>query len=199
MPTIRTVEPICEPVDLARAKRHLREDLADAYNDIDIESMIRAARADAEHRLQRTLIKSTWRHTRDAFPGADDGYAIELPMGRVLEVSSLQYVDTAGTLQTLSSALYRVDTDAEPARITPAYGSTWPDTQGVTGSVRVTYTAGYVDSETHSTLRRAVPAPIVQWILLALTDLYQQRGRSSDKPAVAQGFAEGLLDGFRIY
>lgn len=193
MPTIRVTDATTEPVDLARAKRHLREDLADAYNDQDIEALIKVARHAAEARLQRTLITTTWRHTRDAFPGAAAGECIRLPMGRVIAVTSITYVDENSTTQTMAADQYRVDTDSEPARITPAHGVSWPATQDVTGAVRVTYTAGY------GATRAAVPVPIVQWILLALTDLYQQRGRSSDKPAVAQGFADGLLDAFVIY
>lgn len=196
MPTIRLTDALCEPIDLAAAKRHLREDAEDAALDDDIEALVRVARSDAEHRLQRTLIKSTWRHTRDDFPACE---AIRLPMSPVLAITHVKYLDVDGALQTLDPSAYLLDADSQPARLTPAYGASWPAVQAVPGAVRITYTAGGVDSEDEATLRAAVPAPVVQWIKLALTDMYERRARSSDKPAIAQNFADGLLDAWRIY
>lgn len=44
----------------------------------------------------------------------------------------------------------------------------------------------------------AVPAPLRQWILLAIGELYENRERSYDKPVVPHGFVDALLDTYRI-
>lgn len=204
MPTDRITDATTEPVTLAEAKVHLREPLEDADNDAYIAALITSARLDAEHRLQRTLITTTWRLTLDAFPsfvcdgrvrpvnGYGDG-AIRLAMGRVIAVQSITYLDADGAERTLAADQYRVDLAGDVARITPAYGLSWPTTRAVTGAVQVNYTAGYGASAA------AVPAPIKSWIKLAVGDLYDQRSRSAEKPAVPQHFADALLDAARIW
>jgi len=190
MPTTRITDAATEPLTVAVAKRHLRVDDTDSDTTTDISAAITAARHDAEHRLQRTLITTTWEHVRDTFPGACEGYTISLPMGTVQAISSVKYVDEAGTLQTLASDQYQLSGD----RLAPAYGCSWPATRsGDLGAVRVRYTAGYGAASTD------VPAPVIAWIKLALGDLWDQRARSSDKPAVPQHFADGLLDAYRIW
>lgn len=190
MATDRITDATVEPLSVEQAKRHLREDVADPYVDEAIADMITAARMDAEHRLQRTLITTEWRLTLDAFP-CDS--VIRLPMGRTLLVYSVKYVDEAGTLQTVAPERYLVDYTGDTARITPAHGLRWPGTRVQPGAVQVQYTAGY------GATAASVPAPIVSWIKLALTDLYGQRGRSSDRPMVPHQFADGLLDGYKIW
>ena len=196
MATYRITDATLEPLTIEQAKRHLREDLVDPDNDADIGSLITAARLDAEFRLQRTLITSTWRHTLDAFPSLCTGYqdgAIRLPMGSTIAVTSVQYVDQAGTLQTLAADQYLIDASGDVARITPAYGLSWPATRDQPGAVQVTYTAGY------GSTAASVPAPIVSWIKLAVSDLYGQRSRSAERPMVPHHFADGLLDAYRIW
>lgn len=190
----RITDATVEPLTVEQAKRHLREDLDDPYVDDDIAAMITSARLDAETRLQRTLITTTWRLTLDALrcPVHHDS-TLRLPMGRTLAVSSIKYVDDAGILQTLAADQYLVDTAGDTARITPAHGLRWPGTRVQPGAVQVQYTAGY------GATAASVPAPIVSWIKLALTDLYGQRGRSSDRPMVPHQFADGLLDGYKIW
>ena len=187
MTTIRITDATVEPLTLDQAKRHLREDLEDAGNDEDIAGLITSARMAAEDRLQRALIQSTWMTTMDAFPAG----AVELQKGRALSVTSVQYIDEDGALQTFSD--WQADLNSEPARITPTYGLSWPATRCEPGAVRVTYKAGY------GTAAADVPAPIVSWIKLAMTDLYEQRARSAERPAVPMQFADGLLDAYRVW
>lgn len=188
MTTTRITDAAVEPLSVDQAKRHLREDLDDAGNDEDIAAMIVAARMAAEDRLQRALVQSTWRLTLDAFPAV-----IELAMGRIISVDSVQYVDADGALQTLDTAAWLADLTSEPGRVVPAYGLSWPATRAEPGAVRVTYKAGY------GTTAAAVPAPVVHWIKLALTDLYEQRSRSAERPAVPMQFADGLLDAYKCW
>ena len=187
MPT-RTTPPAAEPITLAEAKGHLRVDVAD--DDALIGLLITAARQAAEDRLQRTLITSTWQQVLDGFPAC--GAAIVLQMPPVVSVTGLQYRDAAGTLQTLDPSAYQLAAHHEPAQLLPV--GTWPATQaGRVGTVTVTYTAGY------GATAASVPGPIKQWMLLAIGDMYERRTRSAERPAVPQGFADGLLDTYRVW
>lgn len=128
--------PLAEPIHLDEAKKHLRVTTSD--DDALIARAVRAARRHVETWCRRALVRQQRRLVLDAFPAT-----IEIPVGPLRAVSSIQYLDTSGALQTLSSALYRVDTYSERARITPAYGESWPSTYPVTSAVLVNYTAGH--------------------------------------------------------
>jgi uncharacterized phiE125 gp8 family phage protein len=185
MTTTRITDASAEPVTLDHVKAHLRVDAAD--DDTLIRALITAARIDAENRLQRTLLQSTWRLTLDGFPRGWPDDAVLLSWGPIVDVVSVQYYDPAGALQTLAPTEYRLaDSRLEPV-------AAWPATQTRRSAVLVQYTAGYGPQAS------AVPAPIVQWILLAIGDLYANRERSAERPVVAQGFADALLDPYRVW
>lgn len=187
MPT-RTTPPTAEPITLAEAKLHLRVTVDD--DDALIAALITVARQACEDRLQRTLISTTWLQVLDGFPAG--GGAVALPMPPVATVDAVQYRDSTGALQLLDASAYQLATHHEPAQLLPV--GAWPATQaGRVGTVSVTYTAGYGAAPAD------VPTPIKQWLLLAVCDMYLMRSRSSDKPAVPQGFADGLLDTYRVW
>lgn len=185
--TVRRIEKIEgaeEPVTLALAKSHIRgADCAD--EDQLIEHYISVARSALEDRLQRTLVRFRLRLMLDAFEPT-----LELTQPPCVQVESVRYYDAQGTLQTLDQAHYQVDTVSEPARLVPSTNTSWPATQERLNAVQVDYIAGYDNGQT--------PEPLVQWILLAVGDLYEQRSRSSEKPVIAQNFAEGLIEPYRI-
>jgi hypothetical protein len=209
MTTTKVTDATAEPIALDEAKRPLRG-LADGDTDPDITQVITDARTAAENRLQRSIMPTTWLHTRDTFPGLPGiiqgmsgltGYerasqirvpnCIQLLMPPVTAVAWVKYVDLNGVVQTLDPTQYLIDFKKEPAEITPAYGVAWPLTRNQPGAVTVQYTAGYADAA-------SVPGPIKRWIKLALTDLYQNRGRSSDRPVAPQDFADELLDPYAV-
>ena len=150
-----------EPVTLQEAKDHLRVDTTD--DDALIRALITAAREYAERRQRRTLLTTTKTVKYDSFPDV-----IRPPEPPLASVTSIAYVDEDGDSQTLSAALYDVDTDTEPGRITPAYGETWPATRGQIDAVTLTYVAGYGDAE-------SVPELTKAGIKLILADLYENR------------------------
>jgi hypothetical protein len=57
-------------------------------------------------------------------------------------VGQIQYKDTTGTIQTVSSATYSVSFQ-DPGRVAPNFGKFWPVTQWAIDAVQVTFTAGY--------------------------------------------------------
>lgn len=191
MPTIKITDATTEPVTLAQAKDHLREEQDETRNDLLITGLITVARQAAEDRLQRTLIDTTWLRTMDAFPRC--GGHIELIKPPVLSVLWVKSLAPDGAFTTLDPAAYELDPTAEPGLLMPAHGTSWPATRQRPGAVQVQYKAGY------GATAEAVPKPIVQWILLALTDLYENRGRSAERPALPQEFADGLLDTYKIW
>lgn len=153
--------PAAEPITVEEAKHHLR--VIGPDDDAQIGAMITAARVMVENRLNRALMPQTIRATADAF----GGYVV-LPRPPLLGVTSVSYVDSTGATQTLAPGGYVVDTTREPPRLNAPYGVAWPDTRAQRGAVTVTYQAGYPDAA-------SVPAPIKQWMLLAIASMYAHR------------------------
>lgn len=157
------------PITLDEAKAHCRVTFAD--DDTLIEELIRAATAEMETRLQRTLCDSTWSITLDKFPA--DG--IRLPHPPILQVNSVVYYSQAGTQLTLSADDYIVDTASEPGWIVPAPGKTWPSTLERINAVTVTYRAGYRLGGTSHEQRDAVPRDIRAYLLIRVATMYENR------------------------
>jgi len=177
----RTTTPT-EPVTLDEAKLHLRVDGAD--ENALISAMISAARESCEDRIEGAIPVTGWKLTLDAFPDA-----IRLPRAPIASVESVKYLDADGVQQTLSALDYLVDTVSTPGYIVPAYGKAWPETREQINAVEVEYTAGSATT----------PAALKAWMLLAIGDMYANREASSDKPTVAHGFADRLLDPFKVW
>lgn len=129
------------PVTLAEAKLAHRFDASDL--DDDITAMIQDATRLAEHEVGQCLMPQTWQLTLDAFPDC-----IRLTRPPVASVTSVQYVDTAGALQTLAPSAYTLDTSSGfgLAYLQPAYGTSWPATRDQAQAVIVRFVAGYADA-----------------------------------------------------
>ena len=184
---VRIIAPAAgavQPVTLAEARAQTRADCNDEDGLLGL--LISVATQAATDRLQRALVPTRYRLTLDSFPDA-----IELLMPPIISVESVKYIDISGEQQTLAPQDTFLDKVSEPGQLVPAAGRTWPATQDRINAVEVEYTAGYPAS--------AIPLPIKQWILLAIGDMYANRERSSEKPAVPQDFAEGLLDTYKIW
>jgi len=175
--------PATEPVTLAEAKLHLRVDASD--EDLAITSMLKAARQDCEHVLQRTIPPTVLALFLDEWPCGD----VTLPLGPVTAIDSVRYVDpTTGTLTTWASSNYVLDDTRVDALLRPAYNVTWPAARVQFGGVQIQYQAGWASA----------PESIRAWILLRLGALYRFREADSDKPASPHGFADRLLDEHRV-
>jgi len=154
--------PAEEPVSLALAKAHLR--VTASEEDALIQSLIIAARDQAETFTRRRFITQTWDLVLDCFPW----WRLELPNAPLQSVSSITYIDTAGGSQTLDAAKYLVDAKTDPGRLEPAYGEVWPTTRLQMNAVTVRFVCGYG-------LAAAVPQPIKHAMLLLIGHLYQNR------------------------
>ena len=110
-------------------------------------------------------------------------------------MTTIQYVDTAGDTQTLSSSVYNVDIYQEPGRISEAYGQQWPTTRIINNAVIVTYVAGY------GATAATVPQGIKDAIMILVNHLYENRDIIVTGTIVSKipMSAISLLDGYVVY
>lgn len=168
---VRTVDPTADPVSLTEAKTHCRA-LQDVHDeDALILSYIKAAAAMYETHTERSGLTQTWRWTLDDFPRCQ--YALDgitLPKAAPLQsVTSVKYYDSDGTQQTLSSSVYRVDTDSQPGRVVLKPDQSWPDVQSERGqAVEIVYVAGHTNAS-------LVPYEAKVGMYLLIDHLYENR------------------------
>jgi len=154
------------PVTVAEAKDHMNVTISD--DDTLIGNMIDAAAKWCEMYMGRRFITTTEIEYYDSFPSEIS------PVWSPLDsVTSIQYEDSYGATQTLSSSLYQVDTASEPARIKPAYNESWPSTRAEYNAITLTYTAGYGTSTSD------IPDIIRNAVLLLVGHLYENREDTS--------------------
>lgn len=189
-----TAKPEIEPVTLDDVQRQCRiGDLS--AEEAEVNLFISAVRERAESITRRVFITSKWRWTFARFPVGSDGFAVPLPP--LQSVDSISYVDVDGVVQTLDPSLYTVSNDAEPAVIFPLRGTSWPAVDPSPVSVTVEFTAGYGDAPGD------VPARVKQWILLNVSNLYENRESETAAPGKLtmvdlKTMADGLLDDVRV-
>ena len=180
--------PTTPALSLAEAKAHLRVD--SNAEDTLIESLVTAATDMAEQQTRRALMQQTWELTLDAFPTA-----FELTRVPVQSIASVKYTDTSGVEQTLDPSAYTLDTSDGYgfAYVKQAYGTEWPSARE---GVKVRYVAGYADAA-------AVPEPIVQWIKLMVSTMFDNReteaySSRAVSTAVRMQFVDRLLDRYCV-
>jgi uncharacterized phiE125 gp8 family phage protein len=174
--------PAADPITVAAFKEHARIDHAD--EDDRIEAYIKAATAlvDGPHGIGVAMVTQTWRLTLDGFPCQN----FAMPLGPVRSISSITYVDTAGTTQTLAAEAYTLLTDADPEILSPVYGTTWPACRAVPGAFKITFSAGFGDpADVPADLRQAVYMMAAHWY-------HDREGRAEEAPGVC-----ALLDRHR--
>lgn len=139
--TPKVITPPASPVlTLEEIRRQLKYSPAASAHEQDpiLTINLEAARKFAEHYTGCALGQQTLEIALDAFPV--DG--IELPLGPIVSVTSVKYLDTDGVQQTLAGPAYSVNDYRVPARITPAWGTSWPATRAVENAVVVRYVTG---------------------------------------------------------
>lgn len=161
-------------------KAHLRIDYGD--EDSVLTDYIAAASRRLEDDAEIALLTSTWAVYLDQFPC----WEIELRKPPVKSLTSITYVDTDGTTQTLSASLYRSDIYHSPARVTPAYGETWPATQSVSNAVTVTFVSGETSSS-------SIEPTAMQAIRLLAGHWFRNREAFGEKPMHDAGLSYDAL------
>lgn len=183
-----------EPISLTEAKLHLRIEPDTTDDDTLISALITAARQICEGYQGRSYVTKALKLTLDEFPEGDD-YDIELPYPPTISITSVKYVDSDGVQQTAGVSTYTLDATSTPARLSPAYGTSWPSARSQNSAVEIKYSAGYGAAA-------AVPERIKAAIKLVLGDLYENRESgvvgtiANINPAVA---VEAILAPDRVF
>lgn len=155
--------PTSEPVSLDDVRLHLRL-TDDTTEDPLLTSLIERARLYWESWSGRSLAPQTREAHRSAWPGGD---YFELPDPPLTSVTSLKYLNSAGTETTMTSTTqYLVDADSDVGRIVLPYGVNWPSfTAYPIRPIRVRYVCGYT----------TLPEPIKHALLLTIGHWYEHR------------------------
>lgn len=179
-----TTPPVGEPLSVAEAKQHLRVDFDD--DDSLIADNIAEARERVEHHCSIGILPQQYTFGIDRFPygGYTDGApsrsdydqlgnltwqgqiyhnrssTILLPVGPLISVDSITYVDLNGVQQTLDPSVYQVDLLADQPRLLPAPGKYWPSTQFQENAVLIKFTVGFLTTAVE-TLTIPTTAPYV--------------------------------------
>lgn len=128
-----------EPITTDEAKTQVRVTISD--DDTEIDAFIASARGYVENYLGRRLVTQTWDIFFRTFPYGEP--RLELPYGPIQSVTSISYIDTAGTTQTLSSTIYSLNNKVTPAYLYLSYGKFWPTVRSIDNAVTVRVVAGY--------------------------------------------------------
>jgi len=156
LPTVVSVAPATEPVTLAEAKAQCRVDGTDS--DTELTLYISAAREFVEKYTGSRLVSQTVLMQGSSF---DD----ELPDAPLISVTSVKYLDTDGTEQTLSTDVYEVVTTGLSPAIRLKVDQSFPAIRDASDAVRVTAVCGYSE----------LPTPIKAAILLIVASWFDSR------------------------
>ncbi len=159
--------------------------------DDKIFALITGVRQLCEQWQNRSYITQTWTQTFDGFT-----WVIEPARPNLITVTTLKYVDTAGTQQTLvENTDYTVDIQSTPGRIYPVFSGVWPTARVVRNAIEVVFTAGY------GATRSSTPDTVKQAILLLLAHYFENREEVclTGNPLVLPQGAQALLMIDRVF
>jgi len=148
---------------------------AKAYARISVSSQdetfitcLRAAYNQAERLTRRAILTQTIRCSFQRFCER-----MKLPRPPLISVTSFQFREwNTGTLTTVNSGLYGIDTESGIAAIYRKDQQVWPTIQAEANPVQVTYQAGYGSFED-------IPDDLLQAIYSAALYYYDNRGDAS--------------------
>jgi uncharacterized phiE125 gp8 family phage protein len=169
--------PALTPVTLAEAKAHLR--FSETDDDTLITGLINAATSYLDGTagiMGRCLVSQVWELYYDAFPAGD----LQIPLGNLLAVGSVEYVDPITKLYVTWPALNNYETDliSKEGWVIPV--KAWPTPAETSNAVRITFTAGFGPASAD------VPAAVRQAMLLMIGHWYENR----ETVAIGQTVAE---------
>lgn len=158
-----------EPIHLEYVRESVLRVVNGSVDDEFIGNQIKAVRELWEDETGRAGMEQTWQWIGNRFPC----WEIELPRPPLISVTSIEYIDTTGTRQTLegspSEFVVLPSGKFTRGRVTPLYGASWPATRYQADAVTVTYQAGYADVAD-------VPEMVKAGMGLMVAELYRYRG-----------------------
>lgn len=223
---VNTIAPAVEPVTLAEAKLHLREDGDE--NDALISELITAARESAENICRRAFVTSTWLYSIDRFNPSYGGLGMPYGSGGAW-AGDFGYLGAAPPIFSSPSTYMRVGGEIELPLpdVQSVLSIVYLDTNGAQQTIVPTgyevditgYPATIVPAygTAWPNIRpgrygvqiafvagfggaNAVPASIKAWIKLMIGTMYENRESLAMFRGTIQdlGFADRLLDRYRI-
>ena len=140
---VRTTAPTLqqEPVTVAEARKQCRIADSITYHDEELAALIQSAREMVENDTGIVCYTGSHTYQMTEWP---DGDLFELPDTRpVTSITSITYLDTDGTSQTLATTVYQLQTGAVKQFVRLKYGQSWPALRGDIHGITVTFVAGY--------------------------------------------------------
>src|SRR5438309_1186051 len=107
--------PASEPVTLAVAKVHCKVEADQTAEDSLITTFIAESRRQIESYAGIGVLPQVWQHTVDRFPPIRG--CIDLPRGPVQTIDSITYLDSGGSVTTLSPSAYVLDSAETSDRV----------------------------------------------------------------------------------
>jgi uncharacterized phiE125 gp8 family phage protein len=186
------------PVDIARAKAHLKVDWDDGDNDALIAAYLRAAVGAIEKRTGRALSPKAFTEWAPRFPYSTGGYyraplcsieKLTLARDPVTAIVSVTYVDVNGVEQTLDPAGYR-SIEGEPWSLLAPFGGSFPQTEERPDAVRVRYIAGYGAGDCPPELQSAVLLMLGHFYLNREAAIADSRAAAIELPLGVEALCE---------
>lgn len=134
--------PATEPVTSTDLRLYGR--IPSDVPDLALAPLITAARQQAEQYQSRAYITQTWELVFDGFPVG----AIALPVSPLLGLTSVTVTDITGTVTTVPTSDFVVDTSGSVGTISLKYGKSWPSVTPEKAGVVIRFTAGYGATDT---------------------------------------------------
>lgn len=181
-----------EPVTLEQMKAHSRIEHFD--DDDDVNKNIKVAREWVENFTHRALITQAFIYKIDRFPGSTTT-VLQLSGGNTQSLTSIEYLDTDGALQTWASSNYIADLVSQPALVGLAFNKDWPSIREWDLPVTITYVAGYGNASAD------VPYGLQKAIMMIASELYENREESVAGATVVNVSwnAQRLAEAYRIH
>jgi uncharacterized phiE125 gp8 family phage protein len=191
----RISAPVTETVTSTQVKAQCRID--HSTDDDLITRLISAARdcIDGPNGIGIAMVSQQWRLSLDYMPGH-----IWIPMGPVMSIDTLTYLDDGGVRRTLDSDEYTWRKELFGAWIKPVYNGTWPTVRSDFDSVQVTFTAGFPGTSDSPVTLENVPASLIHAQLMLIGHWYENRETSviGEVPAELQQGFDHLANRFRV-
>lgn len=160
MPRTLVTAPSGDVVTTAEAKAFAKID--HSSEDTLIASLVDTAEDLVARHIARELLSATYDFHFDSWPGSD---VLPIELAPVSSVTSVSYVDTAGTTQVLATSVYTVDLSTEPARIYLAYNQTWPTARAMRKAITVRAVVGYANAAAvPEGIKTAIKAAVAYWL-----------------------------------
>lgn len=134
--SLTLVTAATDPVTIVELKAHMR--ITGSASDTPLTAEIKAATEYAQTFTRRQLVTATYDLFLDRFFPE-----IRIPLPPTISIATVKYTDDAGNQQTLSSSVYQLDINSEPARLREAFNQTWPTTRQEMEAVEIRFDCGY--------------------------------------------------------